>query len=324
MARALDLSRGWTPARVGWDGSGPEVEWCYTGEEPFTDPFFEQTLDRCVHRRPFSLLFRPRTPMDALAEGRPGLEPSGFIFHASRCGSTVVTQMLASSTRNLVLSEPRTVDSVLRLPVPETQRIDWLRSLVSTLGRPSRAETRYVLKLDAWSVLLLPIIRRAFPQTPWIFLYRDPVEILVSQLLHRGAHMVPGALSPALFGLEAAAVAAMAPEVYCARVLGAICEAALEREDERAMFVEYRELPGAVLDPIASLFGIDPSRAERTRMKAAAKRDAKNPVLAFEDDTAEKRVSATAAVREAVEQWVAEPYRRLEEARRRQRAVVPW
>jgi hypothetical protein len=322
MARAMDLSHGWTPARVVWDGSGPTVEWCFSGDEPFTDPFFEQTLDRCV-RRPFSLLFRPRTPMDALADGPTGLEPNGFIFHASRCGSTVVTQMLASSPRNLVLSEPRTVDSVLRLPEPETERIEWLRSLVSALGRPPRAETRYVLKLDAWSVLALPVIRRAFPETPWIFLYRDPVEILVSQLLQRGAHIVPGALPPGLFGLEPSDLPATAPEEYCARVLGSIFEAALEGEDETGMLVEYRELPDAVLDPIASLFGMDQSPLERARMEAAARLDAKNPALPFEDDSEGKRASATAAVRHAVERWAAQPYRRLEEARRRQRAGVP-
>jgi hypothetical protein len=319
MAREMDLSvAGWTPARVLSDGSAPMVEWCWTGHEPFTDPFFEQTLDRSV-RRPFSLVFRPRTPIEGLAGISPGLRPDGFVFHTARCGSTVVTQMLAASPRNLVLSEPRPVDSVLRLTASRTERIDWLRSLVGALGRPPRGEVNYVLKLDAWSVLALPLIRAAFPETPWLFLYRDPVEILVSQLSHRGAHMVPGALPPDLFGLEPDSVVTMASEEYCARVLGAICEAALDGEDERAMFVEYRELPDVVVGPIAELFGLEITPAERRAALAAARLDAKNPVLPFEDDSAEKRALATAAVREAAERWVGEPYRRLEEARRRQR-----
>lgn len=317
MARTVDLT-GWTPARIVWDGSGPGVEWCYTAGEPFTDPFFEQTLGRCV-RRPFSLLFRPRTPIETLTELSPGLQPSGFIFHASRCGSTAVAQVFAASARNLVLSEPSPVDAILRSPAPENDRVRWLRWLIAALGRPPRAEVRYVLKLDAWSVLALPLIRAAFPETPWIFLYRDPLEILVSQLRHRGAHMAPGGLPPQLFGIEAATLPTMAPEEYCARVLATIFQAAAEGEDERAMFVDYRELPDAILGPVAGLFGVEMTSAERRQAEAAAGLDAKNPVLPFEDDTEEKRGLATAAMREAAERWVGEPYHRLEEARRRQR-----
>ena len=317
----MDLTDGWTPARISWDGSRPAVEWCYTAGEPFTDPFFEQTLGRCV-RRPFSLLFRPSTAIDALAGLPPGLEPSGFVFHASRCGSTAVAQVLAASARNLVLSEPTPVDTVLRLPAPERDRVKWARWLISALGRPPRAEARYVLKLEAWSILALPVIRAAFPETPWIFLYRDPLEILVSQLRHRGAHMAPGALPPELFSLDAAAVRSMAPVEYCARVLNAIYQAALDAEDERSTFVEYRELPAAIPERIAGLFGIEMTAAERRQAEATAGRDAKNPVLPFEDDSAEKRESATEEMREAAARWVAPTYRRLEAARARQRGLV--
>jgi hypothetical protein len=131
--------------------------------------------------------------------------------------------------------------------------------------------------------------------------------------------MAPGGLPAELFGLEADAVRVMASEDYCARVLGAICQAAVEGEDERAMFVEYRELPDVVLGPIARLFGIEMTPVERRKAEAAGALDAKNPVFPFEDDSEEKQSLATAAVREAAERWGGEPYRRLEEARRRQR-----
>ncbi len=41
----------------------------------------------------------------------------------------------------------------------------------------------------------------------------------------------------------------MPPEEYCARVLAAICRSALEHRDEQALFVDYRELPGAARRP---------------------------------------------------------------------------
>ncbi|CAN0474150.1 unnamed protein product [Discosporangium mesarthrocarpum] len=35
------------------------------------------------------------------------LEPSGFVFHMSRCGSTLMANLLGSSASNLVYSESR-------------------------------------------------------------------------------------------------------------------------------------------------------------------------------------------------------------------------
>ena len=48
----------------------------------------------------------------------------------------------------------------------------------------------------------LGTVRRAFPDVPWVFLFREPVQVLASHLRQRGAHMVPGAIDPALFGLD--------------------------------------------------------------------------------------------------------------------------
>ena len=35
---------------------------------------------------------------------------------------------------------------------------------------------------DALPSKQLPLFRAAFPKTPWIFIYRDPVEVMVSLL----------------------------------------------------------------------------------------------------------------------------------------------
>jgi hypothetical protein len=52
--------------------------------------------------------------------------------------------------------------------------------MVAALGQARAGETRLFLKLDCWHMRDLPLFRRAFPNTPWVFLYRDPVEVLVS------------------------------------------------------------------------------------------------------------------------------------------------
>ena len=109
---------GWVPIRVygapGHPGQ-PFVDWCYLGTDAFIEPFFEDTIRRML-RRPFNLLFRHQTPIDALGEwhaAQPGLPPTGFIFHMSRCGSTLAARLLAALPRNVVISEAADRKSVV-------------------------------------------------------------------------------------------------------------------------------------------------------------------------------------------------------------------
>ena len=63
-----------------------------------TEPFFDLTIEDCL-QDPYCLLFRRQTPLDVLAHldnASSGSEPTGFIFHMSRCGSTLVSQLLAT------------------------------------------------------------------------------------------------------------------------------------------------------------------------------------------------------------------------------------
>lgn len=313
---------GWTPIRLEQSDDGPIVDWCCTERERFDDPFFDQTVERCL-RHPFRLLFRHRTTMATLgqvADAGATLPLAGLIFHSSRCGSTLVSQMLGCLPSVLVLSEPGPLHSVLALTaVPEEQRVDWLRWTTAALGQPRAPEQRHlVIKLDAWAALDLPLILRAFPATPWIFVYRDPVEVLVSHEGHRGYHMVPGILPLASLGLDPGAAATPAPEVYMARVLGALLQAAARSvTGGPAMLVNYRELPGAVADRVAPWFGLETGPAEVARMAEVASRDAKNFSLAFEDDGAAKQMRASDGLRKAVAQWVEPQYQVLEAQRQR-------
>src|SRR6185437_13560164 len=95
----------WVPAQVRWTAAGPVVDWCHLGDLRFIAPFFEQTIDDAM-AHPFNLLFARSTPLADIAHHEPELRPAGLIFHMSRCGSTLVSRMLAALPRNVVLSEP--------------------------------------------------------------------------------------------------------------------------------------------------------------------------------------------------------------------------
>jgi len=175
---------------------------------------------------------------------------------------------------------------------------------------------RYLfVKFDAWNVLDLDLIRFAYPQVPWIFLYRDPIEVLVSQLGHRGAHMVPGVIDPRLFGMDLSTATTIAPEEYCARVLAAVCEGAIHEYRHGGKLINYSELPDVVWTSLADFFGLTLAQPEVECLRAAADRDAKNPLVAFEEDASQKQKKATRAVREAATKWLYPVYEKLEKAR---------
>jgi hypothetical protein len=324
MSTQVDRLAGWTPIRLYREQSSAFVDWCYLGERRFTDPFFDQTVEQCL-RHPFNLLFRHQTPIEALGqrhESHPGLPPAGFIFHLSRCGSTLVTQMLAALAKNVVISEAAPIDSVLRARfkysgVTEETTALWLRWVISALGQQRSSEEKYLfIKFDSWSALDLKIVKQAFPGVPWIFLYRDPVEIMVSQLGKRGAHMLPGMIEAELLGMEYSYVTQIETEEFCARVLASVCDAALKHHKQgEAMFVNYRQLPDVVWSTLLDFFHVEYTAAEIDRMRHASRFDAKNPLLHFEVDTASKNRQATREVRDAANTWVMPLYERLEAIR---------
>ena len=52
--------------------------------------------------------------LEELNERSAGLAPSLFLFHVSRCGSTLISQMLAALPQNVVISEAGPMDAILR------------------------------------------------------------------------------------------------------------------------------------------------------------------------------------------------------------------
>jgi hypothetical protein len=312
---------------VDYDDGRPVVRWCFTEGVEFTDSFFDQTIDRC-RLDLFRLLFWRQTDIDVLGEFAavtPGLEPSGLIFHLSRCGSTLVTQMLAGLDEALVMSEPPVIDRILRSrtdcpQISEDDIVRWVRWMASALGQPRHpGQTRFVVKLDAWAVLQWPLIRRAFPHAPCLFLYRDPLEVMVSHLGprgHRGYHMIPGTLRADLVGFSLPEAQSMTPERFCATILGRLGEAALDAAHQGQMtLVHYDSLPASVPETIGPLFGLDAASCEGMADADIVRRNAKNRSIPFVVDGDDKRRQATPAVRAAVEAEVRPVYDALETLR---------
>ena len=296
------------------------LDWCHLGAQRLLEPFFEDSV-AAMMRQPFALLFRQQTSMRELQEWQqrsPGLPPKGFIFHLSRCGSTLACQMLASLEKNVVVSEAPPIDGVLRTAklrgVSEELRIEWLRALVSALGQPrAGSETQMFVKFDNWHLLDLPLIRKAFPEVPWIFLFRDPVEILVSIATSPAPHAIPGMMKLGVQDLDAAQPGLAKVADHSARVLRLLSESALARlkQGDLGLAVHYDELPQAMHTRIASHFGLALSAEETELMRSQSRFNAKSPGMEFEKDSQTKQDKATPEIRAAVERELAPLYREL-------------
>jgi hypothetical protein len=314
---------GWLPTRVFPHAGALYVHWAYFGARRLHQPFFESEVYRGAFQPP-NRLFRYVTAIEKLAawlDRHPHLQPSGFVFHMSRCGSTLVSQMLAALASNLVVSEASPIDAVVQAAhwwpdLDETRHAAWLTSIVGAFGQQRGGdERRYFVKLDCWHTLALPLFRRAFPAVPWVFLYRDPIEVLASQVSQPGTQMLPRGTGPDLYGIERS-YGPGAAEDYYARVLAKVCEPVLRHYGQGGgLLVNYRELPDALVTAILPHFGVACGGADRAAMIEATRYDAKSPSVTFTPDSEAKQRGASAAIHAAAERWLRDPYSRLEALR---------
>jgi hypothetical protein len=247
------------------------LEWMDTGERPLSEPFFEDTVRLCL-RNPYARFSRRLAPVESAAAGAA---PAGFLFHMSRCGSTLAVRML-NAAGHRVISEAPAIGQAILGSVPD------LRGVVAAFG----GGVPYVVKLDAWHIHSLPRICEAFPETPWAFLFRDPAEVLVSLMRSPGRHALPGAIAPEVLGLAPEDIT-LPPAEWTARALAAICRSAAGQRG--GLFVDYRRLPEAALDAIAPHFGLPLGEAQIGRMREASRVDAKRPAGDFTPDVAGKQ-----------------------------------
>jgi len=319
----MDDFSGWLPIRVWREAADWRVDWCWFGERRLTRPFFRDDVDDAL-RLPFNQAFRRQTGIQALLQWQavsPGLQPAALIFHASRCGSTLMAQMLAGLPGNIVLSEPPPLDNLLRAHFLDAAADGWqgrgVRALLSAYGQCRQGmETQLLVKLDAWNVFEAPLLATLYPETPKLFLYRDPLEIVVSQLRQPGMHRVPGLLGASALDQRLPDAQAMTPLEYSCRMIGEIFQGGLELcRRHGGIALNYSELPGALWGRLAPLFGV--ADADRAPLQAVAAFDAKQPSMTFSADGQAKRDAAGEEVRQAVERWVGAPYRELEALRQK-------
>lgn len=308
----------WLPIAIDLRVSPPRVTWLDMGTASFGEPFFQQTVDR---RLAAGARVRTTSLQELLLTGDPEPAPTGFIFHMSRCGSTAVANLLRAMRGSRVFAEARLLNQILAAPPGDfgsPGQVATFRAALRALG--GSGEGPRFVKFSSWNVLHLPLVRSAFPGVPWVFVYRDPVEVMVANVArpgswlrtHASAARAP-AVAAALTGIDPSEMAGLTPEEYCARALGNFCCAALAAPPEGRLLINHRDLSPALLPSLLAFFGCAASAEEEAAMVDCLGVDAKDPARRpFVPDAAARQAAASPRVRELAQEWVMGAYEQLQ------------
>src|SRR5215213_6769425 len=149
MIMLKDL-KGWMPVDAVVVEGRPGLSWMDMAGVSLSEPFFQQTVER-ARRDDRRELF---TEFDVLLELEKQLEsvaPTGFIFHSSRCGSTLVANACRAVSNSIVLSEANAIDKLIARfitdvdnTVKESLYSVFLRGVVHALAQRRTAKARHL------------------------------------------------------------------------------------------------------------------------------------------------------------------------------------
>lgn len=237
--------------------------------------------------------------------------PSGFMFHISRCGSTLTGKALARSPRHLVINQGAplqrgfwaTITRDWAQPAePSPQNLKAFRNLVLAMTRRRfPQEERSFIKFISWNTLYMDFALAAFPQTPALFLYREPVEVIASVLRETSAVVWAKGRPQAgyLSGLDWRTTQQMEKVAYLAHCFARYLEFAAKMDD-RVALLNYTDIkPERFGDILARGLDFAPASDELALMVEQFAFHSKddNNKQQFKSDSAEKRASIPEADR---------------------------
>jgi len=180
--------------------------------------------------------------------------PSAFIFHVSRCGSTLVGKALSRSPKHIVINQGGPLqrgfwayltDDWRKDAEPSAKNIKMFRNLVFAIARRRRPEQiASFVKFISWNALYIDFVTLAFPDTPMLFMYRDPIEVIASVMKETTAALVAKETRLARFltGHEPSETSTMSDSEYLAKCYSNYFRAMLSGVENKLALLNYRDL----------------------------------------------------------------------------------
>jgi hypothetical protein len=264
------------------------VEWIYLGDIRLVHPFFEESIAKCKSHALNSQAFKAISHIDLLLDWQDTIthtETAAFIFHISRCGSTMLSQLLSLSEQHIVVAEAPVLDQVLQCQeIDQNSKKRLFAAVLHFLGQKRfEAETQVVVKLDSWHFHYIDLLREMYPEVPFLILVRNPEEVLQSHLKHRGIHMVPNLLPLYLFDLDEEA---QTFHEYSVAVLKSYFKSiyTFHTKDNASIICDYKYGVEAMILAFEKLTGQRFSESIHGQMKERLQRHSKNSSETFTGD----------------------------------------
>jgi len=319
--------KGWLPVDAVVVDGRPGLWWMEMADVSVSEPFFQQTVDRAKADKRGELF----TEFDVLLQLEKVLEsvpPTGFIFHSSRCGSTLVANACRAIANSIVLSEAPAIDKLIARfftdaaegSVKESLYSVFLRGVVHALGQRRHGNEQHLfIKFACSSFAQIERITRIWPHVPWLFLYRDPIETIVSNVNDPPSWLLDDdwRVLASITGVSPVEVAAMSLEERCARSIGSFYSHAVALANDKSMLLNYNQLSVTVISSVLEFFKVRPSTQELEAIARTSGVYSKevSRTRPFEADANAKQKLASDLVREMAARWSNEPYQRLEQKR---------
>src|SRR5215470_14387426 len=311
--------KGWLPVDAVVVDGRPGLWWMEMSGVSLTEPFFQQTVER-VKKESRAERFTEFDVLLQLEKQLESVKPTGFIFHSSRCGSTLVANACRAVSNSIVLSEANAIDKLIARfitdadnPVKESLYSVFLRGVVHALAQKRfGTEQHLFIKFACCSFAQLERIKRIWPGVPWLFLYRDPVETIVSNMNDVPPWLIDNdrrVLSSIIGDTSEMGLAEL-----CARTIGSLYSTAYNLANGNSMLLNYNQLSVPVIASVLNFFKIDLSSEELEAIARTGEVYSKevSGTRAFVADTETKLRQASDLIRELSERWAEKPYRNLE------------
>jgi hypothetical protein len=304
------------------------IDWTIQKEAPNTVPFYSNVMDQkmCSDNMisfDFADIVRQARDYDQTKNTKVhSLIQSGFIYHESRCGSTLAANMLtaADPSAHRVYSEPDVLLQALK-----SENTELVNDVLYMLGRSSdNKEKRVFYKFMSNGVRRIKYMPS---QVPWIFLYRDPEEVVASHfnptewkssrvkcLLERHK---PNPLTYQVAKEHGKTLSKMSDSEFCSARLASLCLAAIQehKKTNNGRFFNYNTLPGSIWETILPKhFGVDVNSDMIERMKEITgvySKGRENTTKEWHDD--EKEAGLSDEQREAAHKILVPYYIQMEE-----------
>jgi len=291
----------WLPYKLVKEDGMLRFYWFNTYGQPFKEPFFEETISLCRTKELRNLLHPSVSDYNTMLDWAAAfdeIQPSAIIFHISRCGSTLLSQMLATSGDNIVLAEVPVFDDILRLPFkePVIDETETSKLFVAALRyhgskdnsyKNTKKNTKQVfIKTDSWHLFFYSQLRALFPLVPFILMYRTPDEVFRSHRKQPGMQSVRGLIEPQIFGISTSDVETMSPDVYLASVLENYLSTYIKiiANDKLCLPINYNEGIKEILAKMGAFTHMKISRADLQKMNDRSMYHSKKPNELFHED----------------------------------------